>query len=906
MIRSAPFSGDSSDSSDDEHGTPKKSPQHRLGSKMSKLNALLGSKSVKNNATSETEAKKDTSDKAEPDYAVPPDAVGPSDGSSDEKPSTKHATVSQKTSLDSSVSESSSSTAQSNASKSQSKKSGWLTKLGGRVKTWKKRWFVLNEKDFELVYYKSVNDSSRKPRGQIALDASCKITSWDQSATFELMTSKRTFYLTAESQEERKSWINAIQTVLKRFKSPSTIAERSKFIFMQGWVSRVSNDKKFRCWCILSGSKLHFFRDAKGKAPFESIDMEAAKVEKITEWDEERLGKANGADCEKTVIITSSGKPPKTIIMLFNSKEGKENWFIQLKLASGESGTPGEVETEFERLSSKIVNDSGAKGVLWKNPVLCANKGSLEKPLTSLPTDALREEAMKLAKTCSLFISVPKDKPAIDYHVTLVQNALQSCLSHPVLRNEIYCQLIKQTNPGQIDPGEHSIKQAWQLLCVTVSSFLPQQIFYELFRMHLERCSTPKTEVGRYAIYCQRMIQRVKENGIRETHPSNLEILSIIQRHPYQHILPLSIPVHLKNDSYQVVSFDGSSTVGEFLKTLNEELGLRDCSESGFSLYTDDPCGGNLLHCLPTNLKICDVISKWEQTAKESRSAKKEVNRMMRLTYCNRLYFPNNVAGETDKERQLLAYQTMEDIIEGRFPVNKELALELTALMAQSEYGDYQPVSNKSRQTGRTPTLKLVAERFYPKRYRPTADAQWGSLCDKLEEKWSALKHKASVECIKIFMNVCRRWQFFGAKLFSAKYKTEEATKVWLAVQDSGISFLDYKSLHVLQRVAFMSLVTFGGIKDDLMFVVRKHSDREEDMKSEKIILMMTKPKILEVTGLIASYMHYESSDKHQSNKTASKGSHTMPKILPPKTLKLKQVSTVDRKQTSHLTSPMM
>lgn len=57
---------------------------------------------------------------------------------------------------------------------------------------------------------------------------------------------------------------------------------------------------------------------------------------------------------------------------------------------------------------------------------------------------------LSVSQTCSLFISVPKDKPAIDYHVTLVQNALQSCLSHAVLRNEIYCQLIKQTNPGEV------------------------------------------------------------------------------------------------------------------------------------------------------------------------------------------------------------------------------------------------------------------------------------------------------------------------------------------------------------------------------------------------------------------------------------------------------------------------
>lgn len=58
MIRAAPFSGESSDSSDDEHGTPKKSPQPRLGGKMSMLNALLGSKGSKNSSTSEPENKK--------------------------------------------------------------------------------------------------------------------------------------------------------------------------------------------------------------------------------------------------------------------------------------------------------------------------------------------------------------------------------------------------------------------------------------------------------------------------------------------------------------------------------------------------------------------------------------------------------------------------------------------------------------------------------------------------------------------------------------------------------------------------------------------------------------------------------------------------------------------------------
>jgi len=35
---------------------------------------------------------------------------------------------------------------------------GWLTKQGDSIKTWKKRWFVLT-KDFRLSYYKSPEDS---------------------------------------------------------------------------------------------------------------------------------------------------------------------------------------------------------------------------------------------------------------------------------------------------------------------------------------------------------------------------------------------------------------------------------------------------------------------------------------------------------------------------------------------------------------------------------------------------------------------------------------------------------------------------------------------------------------------------------------------------------------------------
>lgn len=51
-----------------------------------------------------------------------------------------------------------------------------------------------------------------------------------------------------------------------------------------------------------------------------------------------------------------------------------------------------------------------------------------------------------------------------------------------------------------------------------------------------------------------------------------------------------------------------------------------------------------------------------------------------------RLYFRSQVKGETERERLLLAFQASGEIVAGRFPVNKELALEMAALMAQVRF----------------------------------------------------------------------------------------------------------------------------------------------------------------------------------------------------------------------------
>lgn len=67
----------------------------------------------------------------------------------------------------------------------------------------------------------------------------------------------------------------------------------------------------------------------------------------------------------------------------------------------------------------------------------------------------------------------------------------------------------------------------------------------------LYRCFL-RTEVGKYAVYCQRSLERTQQKGERQARPSRMEILSILLRNPYHHSLPFSVPVHFLNNTYQV------------------------------------------------------------------------------------------------------------------------------------------------------------------------------------------------------------------------------------------------------------------------------------------------------------------------------------------------------------------
>eukprot|EP01103_Thecamoeba_quadrilineata_P009919 TRINITY_DN202_c0_g1_i1.p1 TRINITY_DN202_c0_g1~~TRINITY_DN202_c0_g1_i1.p1 ORF type:complete len:469 (-),score=84.70 TRINITY_DN202_c0_g1_i1:80-1486(-) len=113
------------------------------------------------------------------------------------------------------------------ASLSPVEKDGFLTKQGGSIRTWKRRWFVL--KDAKLYYFKTAKDT--EVTGIIPLETKSVI----KEEPFEMRKKKHTFsvkpndnakriyFIFADKAEDAKSWVTKINESISKI-NPATAA----------------------------------------------------------------------------------------------------------------------------------------------------------------------------------------------------------------------------------------------------------------------------------------------------------------------------------------------------------------------------------------------------------------------------------------------------------------------------------------------------------------------------------------------------------------------------------------------------------------------------------------------------------------------------------------------------------
>lgn len=400
QIRSIPFSGDSSDDSSDaeEHVAAIPCTQfnnsHNSTCTDNTETSISGSSPSKSLKTSSSlsPAKHQSAGSDSPltknnkevlfenetmDYAIPPDALSHCESMHASLPSMLRASY-----IDS-----------PNKKMETLEKTGHLVKLGGKLKTWRKRWFVL--KNGSLTYWKSQHDVNKKPQGEISLDDACRIIHAEGASTFEIDTGKKIYYLTADSNALMDDWVRVLQNVQKRNAAKLMLSKEDQKPTCEGWLTKVKNGHAKRCWCLLLGKMFLYFKTPHDSNPLGQINMRDTRVEEMPTSDsdsEENEEQQQGT--KLTIAIHPQHQGPTYLI--FTDKQERDNWLYHCTIVSGGGPNSG---TQFEQLIQKIMEaDGDPNSVMWRHPILLYSKENTTTPLTSLNSEELQAEALKLFK----------------------------------------------------------------------------------------------------------------------------------------------------------------------------------------------------------------------------------------------------------------------------------------------------------------------------------------------------------------------------------------------------------------------------------------------------------------------------------------------------------------------------
>lgn len=459
----------------------------------------------------------------------------------------------------------------------------------------------------------------------------------------------------------------------------------------------------------------------------------------------------------------------------------------------------------------------------------------ISEPLTTLPNETLKVEAIEMFKSILLFIQVPMEPIAIDYHVCLLQNCLSRFLKYPELRNEYFAQLIKQftyvshkcnrkfsngssecssiddktieglsptlsecqfvtevekfdditgkrsvrieanSNSSQLNslrnknevsyksetpPSRSELLQVIQMLAVSVSLNLPRGRLRWWLIDYLRRFARQDTNIGKYALYTLKSIDRTVANGPRDNIPSRTEIMSILLRNPYNHSSPHSLPINFPDGTYLVVEADGSTTVEEFMESMCKKTNIRASALSDFYLFSDDPSGSRDLHILEPERKVLDIVGWWEQTFRRHNSGRYENTKVIRLM-CKKRLVLRAENEETHQEKLLIMHQVNQEVVSQKLPLRDDLAVELCALMAQVTFGDL----DKSRDPKIfRRIMEKVSNSFLPNKSSQSLGPQQSNLKSDVDtqiiERWQQLSGRSAQDCIRVYLNCIRRLKF--------------------------------------------------------------------------------------------------------------------------------------------------
>uniref|UniRef100_A0AAY5KLH7 Myosin X, like 1 n=1 Tax=Esox lucius TaxID=8010 RepID=A0AAY5KLH7_ESOLU len=663
------------------------------------------------------------------------------------------------------------------------------------------------------------------------IDSVCASDNPDRPNSFVIITANRVIHCNTDTAEEMHHWIGLLQ------KPKGDARIDGQDFLVRGWLykeirssSKSSGLKLKKRWFVLTSSSLDYYKSSErsisklGTLVLNSLCSVVQPDEKVFK----DTGYWN-------IMVHGRKHSYRLYTKLLNEAM---RWASAIQGAI-EIKVPIETPTQqlIRDLKESSLNVEAVEQTYWRNPILRYTQHPLHSPLLPLPYGevhihlqkekgyaSLQDEAVKIFNSLQEMEAVSDPAP-------IIQGILQTCQDLRPLRDEVYCQLIKQTNHVPQPNGPANCAH-WHLLTCMSCTFLPSRAILRYLKFHLKRVKEqfPGTEVDMFAHFIGESLKRTKS---REYVPSQEEIIALLTRQD------MTTTVYCHGGGSCKISINSHTTAGEVVEKLIRGLAMED-SRNMFALFEHN---NSVDRAVESRVIVADVLAKFERL---SGSEEVELKGQWKLYFKLYCFLDVESMPKEGVEFAFMFEQAHESLTSGHFPAPEDTLQHLAALRLQFLYGDkarvtwsldnVYPVGRlRSRilnytkvchtlerrrtsfldgtlrrsglKTGSMKKQKMEEEQMLEMWVKEETSATRTSIL----EKWSRLQGMDQHSAMLKYMNVIKEWPGYGSTLFDVECKEGGFPHdLWLSVSAENVSVYKRGEPKPLETFPYEHIIFFG------------------------------------------------------------------------------------------------
>ncbi|CAB3362581.1 Hypothetical predicted protein [Cloeon dipterum] len=512
--------------------------------------------------------------------------------------------------------------------------------------------------------------------------------------------------------------------------------------------------------------------------------------------------------------------------------------FEMLKTADGSiSGSLKVIESIKNNKKSKKKSKDNTSDWTWKEQVDMV-KFSAEPPkqsLLRLESGELSDLAIECFSSIMCYMGDLPMPPEVT-EVKCVYTILMHCHKHESLRDEVYCQIMKQTTNNK-SPNPDSCQRGWRLFSIIAAYFTCSPTLKQYLFKYLETSAYDKRRAYHgTATVCLQNLRKTFKYGGRKNVPSVEEITAISAgRNSKRQIY------RLPGGTERVINTKSTTVVQDIIEEICTVIGVPSGPETEeFSLYCIVE-GDSFTMPLAREEYVLDVTTELHKN-----------QQVFYLIFCRSVWF-YQMRLESALYVEVVFNQVAPDYLEGLLLVmpgeqlDQELVYDIAKVAA---------LLHRAADLSHLPTMKET--KFLLPRpalgVRDLKPAQWVNM---VQASWHEVEPLTVSQAKAQVLELLSKWPLFGSSFFAVKRVSDpkERSDHILALNRHGVHFLDLMTHETLMHYPFSEVISTRKVKseDGILYLDMKCGN----LMQQRITRLQT-DQAHEISRLIRQYISME------------------------------------------------